>query len=254
MGPPPDTCIIGTGPGSSNGKTRAFGAFRWRFDSSPGTLQRLAPGTIWRRSSLAPGTTDGRIRTRWPRSPAPPAAPRTPETARFCRVVAESRWSGRSRSRAAPTNPLANRFCGSCGTALVPVQERPSRAGRRTWRSARVVTMLFADLTASTEMSSRLDPEDLRSVLRPFFDAMAGRDRSVRRHRREVHRRRRRRGVRGAGRPRGRSRTRDRCGLAMQRRLAELNTEVAEACAGSDLAMRSGSTPASVAHSIQEGS
>ena len=37
----------------------------------------------------------------------------------------------------------------------------------------KVVTMLFADLTASTEMSSRLDPEDLRSVLRPFFDAMA---------------------------------------------------------------------------------
>ncbi|HEU4529425.1 MAG TPA: adenylate/guanylate cyclase domain-containing protein, partial [Actinomycetota bacterium] len=34
------------------------------------------------------------------------------------------------------------------------------------------MTALFADLTASTEMASRLDPEDLRGVLRPFFDAM----------------------------------------------------------------------------------
>jgi class 3 adenylate cyclase/tetratricopeptide (TPR) repeat protein len=36
------------------------------------------------------------------------------------------------------------------------------------------VTVLFADLTRSTEMAARLDPEDLRGVLRPFFDAMVG--------------------------------------------------------------------------------
>ena len=34
------------------------------------------------------------------------------------------------------------------------------------------MTVLFADLTASTELASRLDPEDLRGVLRPFFEAM----------------------------------------------------------------------------------
>ena len=32
--------------------------------------------------------------------------------------------------------------------------------------------MIFADLSGSTEMATRLDPEDLRGVLRPFFDAM----------------------------------------------------------------------------------
>ena len=34
------------------------------------------------------------------------------------------------------------------------------------------MTVLFADLEASTELASRLDPEDLRAVLRPFFAAM----------------------------------------------------------------------------------
>ena len=36
----------------------------------------------------------------------------------------------------------------------------------------KVVTVIFADLSGSTEMATRLDPEDLRGVLRPFFDAM----------------------------------------------------------------------------------
>jgi class 3 adenylate cyclase len=34
------------------------------------------------------------------------------------------------------------------------------------------VTVIFADLSGSTELATRLDPEDLRGVLRPFFDAM----------------------------------------------------------------------------------
>ena len=60
-------------------------------------------------------------------------------------------------------NPAGFRFCGQCGTRLgapVEVEER------------KVVTVLFADLIASTELASRLDPEDLRRVLRPFFEAM----------------------------------------------------------------------------------
>lgn len=36
----------------------------------------------------------------------------------------------------------------------------------------KIVTALFADLTASTELASTLDPEELQSVLRPFFEAM----------------------------------------------------------------------------------
>jgi class 3 adenylate cyclase/tetratricopeptide (TPR) repeat protein len=36
----------------------------------------------------------------------------------------------------------------------------------------KVVTVIFADLGRSTEMATRLDPEDLRGVLKLFFDAM----------------------------------------------------------------------------------
>ena len=90
-------------------------------------------------------------------------------------------------------NPVGFGFCGSCGSSLERVvpdlrgrRTRPAtasaaRAGlglgetpeaSRRIEERKVVTMLFADLTASTEMASRLDPEDLRAVLRPFFDAM----------------------------------------------------------------------------------
>src|SRR5439155_20875380 len=45
-------------------------------------------------------------------------------------------------------------------------------AEERQVEERKVVTVLFADLTASTELASELDPEDLRGVLRPFFEAM----------------------------------------------------------------------------------
>ena len=41
-----------------------------------------------------------------------------------------------------------------------------------TEEERKVVTVLFADLEASTELASRLDPEDLRGVLGPYFVAM----------------------------------------------------------------------------------
>jgi class 3 adenylate cyclase/CRP-like cAMP-binding protein/tetratricopeptide (TPR) repeat protein len=49
---------------------------------------------------------------------------------------------------------------GAAGTLEPELEER------------KVVTVLFADLTASTELASRLDPEDLRVLLRRFFEAM----------------------------------------------------------------------------------
>ena len=75
------------------------------------------------------------------------------------------------------SSPLSNRFCGSCGaeleTQLPGRQAEPSVAAQdATAEERKVVTVLFADLEASTELASRLDPEDLRAVLRPFFAAM----------------------------------------------------------------------------------
>jgi class 3 adenylate cyclase len=56
------------------------------------------------------------------------------------------------------------KFCSECGAALAePV---PSREGRKT------VTVLFCDVTGSTELGERLDPESLRGAIERYFDRM----------------------------------------------------------------------------------
>ena len=59
---------------------------------------------------------------------------------------------------------LAFRFCPECGTEAATPE--PQRAQRK------VVTVLFCDLTGSTELGERLDPERLRSLLARYFEAM----------------------------------------------------------------------------------
>ena len=61
-------------------------------------------------------------------------------------------------------NPGKARFCWSCGAPLpeaAPVQEV-----RKT------VTVVFTDVTGSTAMGERLDPESLRRVMTRYFDEM----------------------------------------------------------------------------------
>jgi class 3 adenylate cyclase len=62
-------------------------------------------------------------------------------------------------------NPEGFRFCGACGALLAP---RPGREVRKT------VTVLFADVTGSTALGERLDPESLRRVMSRFFEEMKG--------------------------------------------------------------------------------
>ncbi|MGE5227275.1 MAG: adenylate/guanylate cyclase domain-containing protein [Planctomycetaceae bacterium] len=52
-------------------------------------------------------------------------------------------------------------FCDACGARLAP----------RSQETRKVVTILFCDVTESTALGERLDPEALRRVLRRFFDA-----------------------------------------------------------------------------------
>jgi len=88
---------------------------------------------------------------------------RNPDTSRFCQSC------GSSLVPACPVcgaeRPEGGRFCPSCGSPLgsddVPVgQER------------RLVTILFADVSGSTALGERLDPERLQEVLAAYFQAM----------------------------------------------------------------------------------
>jgi class 3 adenylate cyclase/tetratricopeptide (TPR) repeat protein len=60
-------------------------------------------------------------------------------------------------------NPADARFCNSCGSALAGAPE-PRREERK------VVTVLFADLVGFTSRAERMDPEDVRSLLAPYWE------------------------------------------------------------------------------------
>src|SRR6266542_6295282 len=60
---------------------------------------------------------------------------------------------------------LGAQFCASCGHRL-------DRAAPKA-EERKLVTVLFADLTGSTALGERLDPERLRALLGDYFKAMA---------------------------------------------------------------------------------
>jgi class 3 adenylate cyclase/tetratricopeptide (TPR) repeat protein len=63
------------------------------------------------------------------------------------------------------TNPERARFCLNCGAPLAE-QAPPGGEVRKT------VTVVFSDVTGSTAMGERLDPETLRRVMTRYFDEM----------------------------------------------------------------------------------
>jgi class 3 adenylate cyclase/tetratricopeptide (TPR) repeat protein len=58
-------------------------------------------------------------------------------------------------------NPENARFCNSCGVELAQAAGRDVR---------KTVTVVFADVTGSTALGERLDPESLRRVMARYFD------------------------------------------------------------------------------------
>jgi class 3 adenylate cyclase len=62
------------------------------------------------------------------------------------------------------TSPLGFKFCGTCGAAL---GREPATEALPEER--RVVTVLFADLVGFTARAERLDPEDVRAFLSPYY-------------------------------------------------------------------------------------
>jgi len=61
-------------------------------------------------------------------------------------------------------SPEAFKFCPECGA---PAAERPPGREQR-----KVVTVLFCDITGSTALGERLDPESLRALLARYFEQM----------------------------------------------------------------------------------
>jgi class 3 adenylate cyclase len=59
-------------------------------------------------------------------------------------------------------NPDGAKFCNACGSPL----EAPRRAGEER----RLVSVLFVDLVGHTARSEQLDPEDVRSILLPYYE------------------------------------------------------------------------------------
>jgi class 3 adenylate cyclase len=62
------------------------------------------------------------------------------------------------------TSPLDSRFCARCGADLRASTVAPPSGDER-----RVVTVLFADLVGFTSRAERLDPEDVRAILTPYY-------------------------------------------------------------------------------------
>ncbi len=59
-------------------------------------------------------------------------------------------------------NPDGAKFCNACGAPL-------GDAGPRLAEERKVVTILFVDLVGFTARAERLDPEDVRAILTPYF-------------------------------------------------------------------------------------
>jgi class 3 adenylate cyclase len=58
-------------------------------------------------------------------------------------------------------NPESARFCNACGAPLA--ERRPTSEERR------VVSVVFVDLVGFTSRAERLDPEDVRAILTPYY-------------------------------------------------------------------------------------
>ncbi len=75
-------------------------------------------------------------------------------------------------------NEPGGKFCTQCGRELQPASDAASvgesHQPARPTAERRQLTVMFVDLVGSTQLSSRLDPEEMREVMRAYQNAVAG--------------------------------------------------------------------------------
>lgn len=104
-----------------------------------------------------------------------------PEESKFCDACGAA-LPGRCPSCGAAIRSVA-KFCPACGkrltasnsdlTTAAPPVPRPRIVSAGASAERRQLTVLFCDLVNSTVLSARLDPEDMRDVLRIYHDGCA---------------------------------------------------------------------------------
>src|SRR6266849_9307668 len=99
-----------------------------------------------------------------------------PAGKRFCSECGAGFPSGCPRC-GADSAPAA-KFCGECGASLnapvsTPVSDIPPAQEREVVGERRHLTVLFSDLVGSTEISTRLDPEEWRELVADYHRAAA---------------------------------------------------------------------------------
>ena len=85
-------------------------------------------------------------------------------------------------ARCGQENPEGASFCNACGAPL-------AEPGRTT-EERRVVSIVFVDLVGFTARSEKLDPEDVRAILTPYYERVRAELERFGGTGREVHRRR----------------------------------------------------------------
>ena len=71
--------------------------------------------------------------------------------------------------------PPAAKFCAQCGTSLSAAPRAPpALPSRAAEAERRQLTVMFVDLVGSTALAGRLDPEEMREVIRAYQNAVAG--------------------------------------------------------------------------------
>ena len=88
-----------------------------------------------------------------------------PDEMKFCTGCSAA--LGRTCGKCGARNPGGARFCGQCATPLESAAAaRPAEPPPMDER--RQITVLFCDMVDASVLSQKLDPEDLRDVLRQY--------------------------------------------------------------------------------------